>query len=449
MERITLNIIPKGITPVCHASQFDIGRVIRCDIMDDLQGYVFSDETVELRVRKPDDNVVTASVDVVSGDTFVLIETTEQMTACDGVNKCELRIMKGDVRIGSLNFDMKVEVDPLKDGIESETEIHNLETQIRDMNEDMVPDMVAEEVSRQYDSENVIFDDEPTENHGDGYAVNSAGLKNYIPKNIDALDDVEIDNPTSNQALVYNPTTQKWENGEVSTVGGLNDLNDVTLENVADKQELVYDDTDEVFKNKTTRVELTQAEYNQLVADDEVLPDVDYYITDAPSMQGTSADLSYDGTTKSVYTKIEEIDTELSGKADSSDIPTKLSDLTNNLEIGKIIKGTESGSVNVASSSGTEVGSITLNKGKYVVLGGIDWVANSTGFRQVAFAATRDDSRDACVCQPTCAAPKETYQQIVSFRDIQSDNTEIKMYGYQDSGSTLGAYAFIYAIKIY
>lgn len=314
MERITLNIIPKGITPVCHASQFDIGRVIRCDIMDDLQGYVFSDETVELRVRKPDDNVVTASVDVVSGDTFVLIETTEQMTACDGVNKCELRIMKGDVRIGSLNFDMKVEVDPLKDGIESETEIHNLETQIHDMNEEMLPDMVAEEVTRQYDSENVIFDDEPTENHGDGYTVNSAGLKTYIPKIIDALDDVEIDNPTSNQALVYNPTTQKWENGEVSTVGGLNDLNDVTLENVADKQELVYDDTDDVFKNKTTRVELTQAEYDALVSGGTVLPDVDYYITDAPSMQGTSADLSYDGTTKSVYTKIGEIESELDTK---------------------------------------------------------------------------------------------------------------------------------------
>ena len=317
MERITLNIIPKGITPVCHASQFDIGRVIRCDITDDLQGYVFSNETVELRVRKPDDNVVTASVDVVSGDTFVLIETTEQMTACDGVNKCELRIMKGDVRIGSLNFDMKVEVDPLKDGIESETEIHNLETQIHDMNEEMLPDMVAQEVTRQYDSENVIFDDEPTENHGDGYTVNSAGLKSYIPKIIDELDDVDIDNPTSNQALVYNPETNKWENGEVSTVGGLNDLNDVTLEDVADKQELVYDDTDDVFKNKTTRVELTQAEYDAL---ENPLPDVDYYITDAPSMSGSSKDLSYDGTTKSTYTKIEEVVDYIDSKIAVSDI---------------------------------------------------------------------------------------------------------------------------------
>lgn len=304
MERIRLDIIPKGLMPVCHASQYDAGRVIRLDLMDGLQGYSLTNEEIELRVRKPDNNIVTTDVDFTTGSSFIDIVTTEQMCACEGDNLCELKLSKDGNVIHSLNFIMRVEIDPLKDGIESETEIHNLETQIRDINEEIVPDMVAEEVTRQYDSENVIFDDVPTENHGDGYTVNSAGLKAYIPKAIDELDDVEIDNPTSNQALVYNPTTQKWENGEVSTVGGLNDLNDVTLENVADKQELVYDDTDDVFKNKTTRVELTQAEYDAL---ENPEPDVDYYITDAPSMQGTSADLSYDGTTLSTYDKIEEV----------------------------------------------------------------------------------------------------------------------------------------------
>lgn len=308
MERIRLDIIPKGLTPVCHASQYDAGRVIRLDLMDGLQGYSLTNEEIELRVRKPDNNIVTTDVDFTTGSSFVDIVTTEQMCACEGDNLCELKLSKDGNVIHSLNFIMRVEIDPLKDGIESETEIHNLETQIRDINEEMLPDMVAEEVTRQYDSENVIFDDVPTENHGDGYTVNSAGLKAYIPKAIDELDDVEINNPQANQAIVYNPTTQKFENGEVSTVGGLNDLNDVALENVADKQELVYDDTDDVFKNKTTRVELTQAEYDALVSGSTVLPDVDYYITDAPSMQGTSADLSYDGTTKSVYTKIGETD---------------------------------------------------------------------------------------------------------------------------------------------
>lgn len=320
MEQISVNMTPKGIKPVCHSSQYDKGRIIRLNLLDGIQGYTLTgEETLELEVRKPDNNIVTAEVQNTSSN-YVLIVTTEQMTACEGDSNCEIRVRLGDTDIGSINFILRVEEDPLKDGIESETEIHNLHTQIEEINAEILPGMVAAEVTRQYDSDNVMFDDVPTENHGDGYTVNSAGLKAYIPKAIDELDDVEINNPQANQAIVYDPVSDKFKNGEVSTVGGLNDLNDVTLEDVADKQELVYDDTDDVFKNKTTRVELTQAEYNQLVADNEVLPDVDYYITDAPSMQGTSADLSYDGTTKSTYTKIEELDSE---KANASDVYTK------------------------------------------------------------------------------------------------------------------------------
>ena len=300
MERIRLDIIPKGLMPVCHASQYDDGRVIRLDLMDGLQGYSLTDEEIELDVRKPDGHIVTASVDVVAGNTFVDIVTTEQMCAVEGENICELKISKDGAEIYSLNFRMVVEKSVLEGGDPSESFIHNLNQQIYDA------------VAEQYTGE-VIFDAVPTENHGTGYAVTSEGVKNAIseavPDALNDLSDVDIDNPTSNQALVFNPVTQKWENGEVSTVGGLNDLNDVTIDDVtlSDKQELVYDNADAVFKNKTTRVELTQAEYDQLVADDDVLPDVDYYITDAPSMQGTSADLSYDGTTKSTYTKIEEV----------------------------------------------------------------------------------------------------------------------------------------------
>ena len=325
MEQIRVDMTPKGIKPVCHSSQYDKGRIIRLNLVDGIQGYTLTgEETLELEVRKPDNNIVTAEVQNTSSN-YVLIVTTEQMTACEGDSNCEIRVRLGDTDIGSINFILRVEEDPLKDGIESETEIHNLHTQIEEINAEIIPGMVAEEVAHQY-SGDVIFDNEPTENHGDGYAVSSEGLKSYIPKAIDELDDVEINNPQANQAIVYNPVTQKFENGEVSTVGGLNDLNDVTLENVTNKQELVYDDTDDVFKNKTTRVELTQAEYDQLVADDEVLPDVDYYITDAPSMQGTSADLSYDGTTKSVYTKIGEVESDISDLSDEVDTKADKSD---------------------------------------------------------------------------------------------------------------------------
>lgn len=310
MERIRLDIIPKGLMPVCHASQYDDGRVIRLDLMDGLQGYSLTDEEIELDVRKPDGHIVTASVDVVAGNTFVDIVTTEQMCAVEGENICELKISKDGAEIYSLNFRMMVEKSVTEGGDPSESFIHNLNQQIYDA------------VADQYEG-NVIFDDVPTANHGTPYTVTSEGIKNAIseatPDNLSDLNDVSISSPTTNQALVWDAVNNVWTNGEVSTVGGLNDLNDVTIDSgeLAEGQELVYNGTD-AFENKTTRVELTQAEYDQLVADDEVLPDVDYYITDAPSMQGTSADLSYDGTTKSTYTKIEEIDTELSGKADTS-----------------------------------------------------------------------------------------------------------------------------------
>ena len=180
MEQITLNMIPKGITPICHASQYDNGRVIRLNIMDGLQGYVLSNESVQLNVRKPDMNIVTTDVDTTSGNTFVDIVTTEQMTACEGDNLCEIVLSTGDVVIASLNFIMRVEVDVLKDGIESETEIHNLATQ--------VAGLVASEVEDQYDSGNVIFDNEPTEGHGNGYTVTSEGIRNAIDNALDMTD---------------------------------------------------------------------------------------------------------------------------------------------------------------------------------------------------------------------------------------------------------------------
>lgn len=165
MEQIRLNIVPQGVPPVCHVSQYDAGRVVRLILMDGLQGYVISDETFVLNVRKPDDTVVTVAVAGVSGDSFVDFVTTEQMAAVAGENICELKITKDDTVIGSLNFRMKVERDPLAGGIESQSEIHNLHTQ--------VAAMVSEEVADQYDSDSVIFDDEATTGHGTGYVVSS------------------------------------------------------------------------------------------------------------------------------------------------------------------------------------------------------------------------------------------------------------------------------------
>jgi hypothetical protein len=176
MERIRLDIIPKGLMPVCHASQYDAGRVIRLDLMDGLQGYSLTDEEIELNVRKPDGHIVTASFDVIEGQTYVDIVTTEQMCAVEGENICELKISKDNAEIYSLNFRMMVEKSVTEGGDPSESFIYNLRTQIAEG--------VAEEVATQYDSSNVFFDNEPTENHGIGYTVTSEGIKTAIDSEI-------------------------------------------------------------------------------------------------------------------------------------------------------------------------------------------------------------------------------------------------------------------------
>ena len=116
-------------------------------------------------------------------------------------------------------------------------------------------------------------------------------------------------------------------------VGSLNDLTDVTISSVQNKQELVYNSTDSAFENKTTRIELTQAQYNALTTPET---DVDYYITDAPSMSGTSADLSYDGTAKSVYAKIGEMESvsSVSFTLDSTGIATSNTTI---IQVGKLM----------------------------------------------------------------------------------------------------------------
>lgn len=313
MERITLNIVPKGITPVCHASQYDKGREIGLDLMDGLQGFVLSGtETLELRVRKPDNNVVTAAVENTSS-AFVVFETTEQMTACEGVNLCELRITDGnDVLIGSLNFNMKVEVDPLKDGIESETEIHNLETQIADINAEIVPPIVAEEVANQYDSSNVIFDDHPTAGHGTGYVVKSEN----VPAELDDLSDVTTSAPTSGEALVWDGS--KWTNGTVSTVGSIDDLNDVDTTGKANADSLRYNATAQEWEAKPTTVKMTLAEYTALGGDYSGYENTNIIITDAPNLNATAQDISYDGGADTVWDKVEAV------KSALGELPTEI-----------------------------------------------------------------------------------------------------------------------------
>lgn len=113
METITLNLIPTGVRPTCHVSQNDNERNIKINLVDGSLAYqVQSGDEIKLNIRKPDDTVVSSEVDATVGNTYVIVEITDDMCDVDGRNLCEVRIINGSTRISTSNFYMEVEVDP-------------------------------------------------------------------------------------------------------------------------------------------------------------------------------------------------------------------------------------------------------------------------------------------------------------------------------------------------
>lgn len=133
MEQIDLNVIPNGIKPVCHVSQYDKGRQIRLNLKDGTSSYTLSGtETLELDIKKADGTVYTAEVANTESD-YLVITTTQQMTAAPGDNICNIKMTKNSQVIGYLNFVLDVERSPLDGGINSVSYIYNLRQQIEDI----------------------------------------------------------------------------------------------------------------------------------------------------------------------------------------------------------------------------------------------------------------------------------------------------------------------------
>lgn len=210
MQIINVDLIPGKVMPILHASQFDKGRALGVKLYNG--GAVFEltgAEDLTAAVRKPDGNIVTETL-TNAGGSLVEIITTEQMTACAGGSLCEIKIENAGDVIGTANFVLDVEKDPTDGGIESESEINNLATQ------------VAAIVSEQYDSSNVFFDDEPTEGHGNGYAVTSQGIKRAINNVQDAVD--EVNDKADTNATNIGSLSQLTTSDKSSLVGAVNSM---------------------------------------------------------------------------------------------------------------------------------------------------------------------------------------------------------------------------------
>ena len=138
-ESINLNLIPTGDMPVIHVSQFDNGRAFNVNLFKGSDEYTIPEGyTAELHCRKADRNIVTLATTNVSSNTLTFTTTT-QLCACAGDNLCEVAIKDTeDYLVGSLNFILQVEKDPLQGGIESTSSIHDLTDQIEEITTEIV-----------------------------------------------------------------------------------------------------------------------------------------------------------------------------------------------------------------------------------------------------------------------------------------------------------------------
>ena len=215
MEIIKLNIIPSGVNPTCHASQYDEGRVIRVELFEGLTPFTLqaSDE-IGLSIRKPDDKIVTMVVENTE-DNYVDIVTTKQACAVVGASLCELTIKRSSVTIGTLNFYMQVERDPLADGDDSESEIRDLQERVNACVEIALADM--------YDGTSVLFDTEPVLDHNAPYTVSSDGIARALSDKADITD--LADYYTKLETYSKNEVDNAFLNlATVATTGSYNDL---------------------------------------------------------------------------------------------------------------------------------------------------------------------------------------------------------------------------------
>jgi hypothetical protein len=129
-QTINLDLIPKGIPPVIHVSQYDSGQEWTFMLFKDGIAYqIPSGAEVTIQGTKSDNTGFQYSC-TYSGSQVVATET-KQMTIFAGDVPAELVITKNSEQIGTLNFIIRVEPAALSDDTEiSETDLPLLEEAI-------------------------------------------------------------------------------------------------------------------------------------------------------------------------------------------------------------------------------------------------------------------------------------------------------------------------------
>lgn len=106
-QYIRLNMVPAGVLPVMHASQFDIGRPLGVVVYDGSAEMDLDDYTVTIEATRTDGTAITTAV-TTSGNIGAFV-TTATMTNKEDLYPAQLVIVDGDSnRVASLPFMMRV-----------------------------------------------------------------------------------------------------------------------------------------------------------------------------------------------------------------------------------------------------------------------------------------------------------------------------------------------------
>lgn len=126
-----LNMVNDRIKPVVHVKQYDNNnRVIRFTLYNGDEAYaVPAGTTVTCRGLKKSGNAFTEACSF--SNNVVSVVVTTQMSILSGRVPCELRLTSGTNIIGSMNFFMDVEENPIEDAVIDDDEMTTVEQLIQ------------------------------------------------------------------------------------------------------------------------------------------------------------------------------------------------------------------------------------------------------------------------------------------------------------------------------
>ena len=145
IESHNINLNPGYPVPVYHSSQYDVGRKLRLYIYNMYEEYFFSvDDIITVIITRPDKVQVTKSVtNPGTSSRSITFTTTQNMTSVPGRCNGEIRLEvengpRPNTIIGTCNFILDVEPDPLYGSIPGDSPINTLDKQIEEITNQLI-----------------------------------------------------------------------------------------------------------------------------------------------------------------------------------------------------------------------------------------------------------------------------------------------------------------------